>query len=203
MSTLFEPFKEENSHLTTEEIKCATLEIIRNLVTPSSPPKMRELLVKSSFLKSAIQICMDDKSNMLKNLALDCLISVKDFVLKGIMRLDDLIIDLEKLYDTKDSIIQSKMLLFLDWGLRNSCIEKSVVKQELIIKVASGSILSLEVGEASKFRKEFLGLYLMLDEENWKETILSIRYFDNLVTARIAKTKPTVKAWLNAMTLVI
>lgn len=203
VSTLFEPFKEENSHLTTEEIKCATLEIIRNLVMPNSPQKMREVLVKSSFLKSSIQACMSDESNMLKNLALDCLISVKDFVIREVMKLDDIIINLERLYDTKDSVIQSKTLLFLCWGLQNRCIDKAIIKQELIIKVANGSILSLEVGEANKYRKEFLSLYLMLDEVVWRETIMSIKYFENLVIARIAKNKHTVKAWLNCMTLVI
>ena len=203
VSTLFEPFKEENSHLTNEEIKCATLEIIRNLIMPTSPQKMREVLVKSSFLKSAIQVCMLDESKLLKNLALDCIISVKDFVQKEILRLDDIIINLEKLYDTKDSIIQSKTLLFLSWGLQNNCLDKSIVKQELILKVAKGSILSLEVGEASKFRKEFLALYLMLDEQVWRETILSLKYFEDLVIARIAKTSATIKAWLNCMTLVV
>ena len=203
VSTLFEPFKEENSHLTTEEIKCATLEIIRNLVMQSSPQKMRETLVKSSFLKSAIQVCMNDDSNLLKNLALDCLISTKDFVIKQIMRLDDLVINLEKLYDTKDSTIQSKMLLFVIWGLKNHCLEHSVVKQELIIKVGKGSLLSLESGEAGKFRKEFLMLYLMLEEPNWRETILSIRYFEDLIVTRFAQTVPTVKAWFNSMVLVL
>lgn len=203
VSTLFEPFKEENSHLTTEEIKCATLEIIRNLIMSTSTQKMREILVKSSFLKSAIQVCMNDESLLLKNLALDCLISVKDFVIKDTLRLDDIIINLEKLYDTKDSAIQSKTLLFVSWGLKNKCIDKSVIKQEFIIKVVSGSLLSLEVGEAAKFRKEFLALYLMLDEPNWRETILSVKYFESLITARIAKTKTTIKAWLNSIVLVI
>jgi len=203
VSTLFEPFKEENSHLTTEEIKCATLEIIRNLVMQSSPQRMRETLVKSSFLKSAIQICMNDESKLLKNLALDCLISTKDFVIKQIMRLDDLVINLEKLYDTKDSTIQSKMLLFVIWGLKNHCLDHSVVKQELIIKVGKGSLLSLESGEAGKFRKEFLMLYLMLEEPNWRETILSIRYFEDLIVTRFAQTVPTVKAWFNSMVLVL
>ena len=203
VSTLFEPFKEENSHLTTEEIKCATLEIIRNLIMANSPQKMREVLVKSSFLKSAIQVCMNDESILLKNLALDCLISVKDFVIKDILRLDDIIINLEKLYDTKDSSIQSKTLLFVSWGLKNKCIDKAIIKQEFIIKVVSGSLLSLEVGEAAKFRKEFLSIYLMLDESNWRETILSVRYFESLVTARIAKTKTTIKAWFNSIVLVL
>lgn len=203
VSTLFEPFKEENSHLTTEEIKCATLEIIRNLIMQNSPQKMREVLVKSSFLKSAIQVCMADDSKMLKSLALDCLISVKDFVLKNIMKLDDIIINLEKLYDTKDSSIQSKTLLFVSWGLKSQCLEKSIIKQEFIIRVSAGSLLSLEVGEASKFRKEFLALYLMLEDEAWRETILSVKYFENLLTARIAKNKGTIKAWLNSIALVL
>jgi hypothetical protein len=203
VSTLYEPFKDENSHLTTIDIKSATLEIIRNLIIEDSPSKMREALVKSTFLKSVIQACLNDEAKILKNLALDCLISVNDFVLRGVMKIDDIIIDLENIYNTQDSIIQSKLLLFLAWGLKEKCIDKSVIKQELIIKIVKGSLLSLETGEGSKFRKEFLCLYLLLDEDAWRETILSVRYFESLITARVSKTKSTIKAWFNSIVLVL
>jgi hypothetical protein len=104
-SALFEPFKEENMDITSAKIKAASLEIIRNLILNGPSEELREMMAKSSFLKTLLKNALDDDNNTLKSFALDCLLSVNDLVYEGIMPLDDLVFDLDKIFNNQNSAI--------------------------------------------------------------------------------------------------
>jgi hypothetical protein len=56
------------------------------------------MMAKSTFLKTLLKNALDDDDDTLKSFALDCLLSVNDLVSDGIMPLDDLVFDLDKIF---------------------------------------------------------------------------------------------------------
>jgi hypothetical protein len=200
-SALFEPFKEENMDITSPKIKAASLEIIRNLILNGPSEELREMMAKSSFLKTLLKNALDDESEVLKSFALDCLLSVNDLVSEGIMPLDDLVFDLDKIFNNQNAAIQSKLLLFIGWGLLTDSIDISLIRQSFLSSVIENGFDALEKGETSRFKRSNFVITLLLEKDTWSEILLAMQYYEKYLTSRVNNKKDTRGAWLQGLTL--
>lgn len=200
-SALFEPFKEENQDITSAKIKAASLEIIRNLILNGPSEELREMMAKSSFLKTLLKNALDDDDNTLKSFALDCLLSVNDLVSEGIMPLDDLVFDLDKIFNNQHSAIQSKLLLFISWGLLTDSIDISLIRQSFLSNVIDNGFDALEKGESERFKRSNFVITLLLEKDTWSEILLAMQYYEKYLTSRVNNKKKTRRAWLQGLSL--
>lgn len=200
-SALFEPFKEENIEITNPKIKAASLEIIRNLILNGPSEELREIMAKSTFLKTLLKNALDDDSDVLKSFALDCLLSVNDLVSDGIMPLDDLVFDLDKIFSNQNPVIQNKLLLFIGWGLVTDSIDISLIRQSFLSSVIENGFDALEKGDTERFVRSNYVITLLLEKDTWSEILLAMQYYEKYLTSRVNSKKETRQAWLLGLTL--
>jgi len=200
-SGLFEPFKEENYNISSPKVKSASLEVIRNLILNGPSEELRDVMARSTFLKSILRDAMNDDDDGLKSFALDCLLSLNDLVSDGIMSLDDIVFDLDKIIRNKNSEIQSKLLLFISWGLLTECIDISLIRQGFLTNVIESGFEALEKGETERFRRSHCVIALLLERDNWSEQLLAMQYYEKYLTGRISNEISTRKAWFEGMIL--
>ena len=200
-SALFEPFKDENIDITNDNVKAASLEIIRNLIFNGPSEELREIMAKSSFLKIILRRALDQKNDVLKGLALDCLLSSYDLVVQGLLLLDDLVFDLDKVFDEKNLINQRKLFIFIGWGLYTESIDFSIIKQGFLNKVVSQGFRALEEGDQDIFSCANFIVVTLLSKNNWSEIVQAMQYYEKYLTSQVNKKAEVTRAWLQGLCL--
>ena len=110
---LFEPFKFENEEFTSLKIKLAVLQIIRNTVLNGPSKELRRTLAGANYLNTMLKNCLEEGDDILKEYALDILVSMYDLIGEGVIYIEDLLVDFDKIFLSDTEAIQEKLFLFV------------------------------------------------------------------------------------------
>jgi len=202
-SSLFEPFKHENNLEATHVVKLAVLEIIANVILNGPSKKMRRSIAKANYLKTMLKNCLEDGNDRLKEQSLDTLISLFDLIQEGVFSIDDLIIDFDKLFSTETDRVLEKMFLFVSWGLLSNNLSINFITKNFVIKVMESGLKSLLEKNHRLFHRCNFVIYLILERENWENVILSLQYYERLITIKVPETLLCKKTWLEAICIMM
>ena len=211
-TALFEPFREDNKELSTREVQISALEIISNLVlnipleerksaslTPQSD--LRDLMVKSTFLKSLIKNAFLSTEPDVREYALECLISVYDLILLKRMEIDDFVIGLEKTFDLEPKKIKKLLLLLIAWGLLFQVFTPAVISSDLLNSIIETGASCIEKGSPECFKMSLMVVFLLIEDQSWAKVILAMQYYEKYVTTRVSNHTSSKREWLRGLCL--
>ena len=198
---LFEPFFEENSQISTLEIKASALEIIKNLILNGPSADLKEAIAHSPMLKTVLMYSLDSGEVKLVDLALECLVSLTEVIEEGIMSLDDFKFDLNSIYEIENSAVRDKVLLLLGWGLHSNNLPNYVIRQGFVIKLVQTNLRALEEGAIKTFRMSNYVIIQLLEIRTWSEILQTMKYFYRFITAKKSAKFGILKNWLQGICL--
>ena len=199
-SPFFEPFTSDSR--ATDQVKFASLEVVRNIILLGNSKEMRKNLVASGFIKMLIKKCLADSDSPLIPAALDCLLSITDLIKQGQMSMEDVIVTTTKGFMHYKDNDKAKFLLLLCWGVQYETFNVSTIDVLLVKDLITNSLIWLEEEKEELFERTICFIFLLFGKPQWLDTIMNAQFFEKYITAKASSTVSIKKKWLMGLTYI-